>query len=208
MQGFGLLQGLHWTAEDVQQHQFPKLRLKVRENLVQLAGGTQQLPICVPEVSLHLFHQYLAACSPESRRSCCKLSSPRTPCLVQTRAVHRRCFIEHACIVPAACRTSTCLGQTVSNAIGRLSPQLPPQARATPLSPTQWQDMLRRAVQPATLQGGAAQAPLKGSSSRDAVVLDVRNAYEWDAGHFVGAARPLEVRPALALANWHDSLRK
>ena len=60
----GLLQGLHWTAEDVQEHQFPKLRLKVRENLVQLAGGTQQLPICVPEVSLRLFWQYLAASFP------------------------------------------------------------------------------------------------------------------------------------------------
>ena len=43
-------EGLYWTAEDVQGHQFPKLRLKVRENLVQLAGGTQQLPICDPEV--------------------------------------------------------------------------------------------------------------------------------------------------------------
>ena len=30
-------------------------------------------------------------------------------------------------------------------------------------------------------------------STAAAVVLDVRNAYEWDAGHFVGAARPLEV---------------
>lgn len=26
------------------------------------------------------------------------------------------------------------------------------------------------------------------------VVLDLRNSYEWDAGHFVGAERPLEVR--------------
>lgn len=43
-------EGLHWTAEDVQGHQFPKLRLKLRQNLVQLAGGTQQLPICDPEV--------------------------------------------------------------------------------------------------------------------------------------------------------------
>lgn len=25
------------------------------------------------------------------------------------------------------------------------------------------------------------------------VVLDVRNSYEWDAGHFKGAERPLEV---------------
>ena len=48
-------------------------------------------------------------------------------------------------------------------------------------------------MQPATLQGTAAQAPAEGSSGGGAVVLDVRNAYEWDAGHFVGAARPLEV---------------
>lgn len=49
-------QGLHWTAEDIQGHQFPKLRLKVRPNLVQLAGGTQQLPICDPEVLVHATH--------------------------------------------------------------------------------------------------------------------------------------------------------
>ena len=64
IRGSPLLQGLHWTAEDVQEHQFPKLRLKVRENLVQLAGGTQQLPICVPEVSQRLSQQHLAACFP------------------------------------------------------------------------------------------------------------------------------------------------
>ena len=66
--------------------------------------------------------------------------------------------------------------------------------------------MLRRAVQPAMLQGGAGQVSPEGSSSRGAVVLDVRNAYEWDAGHFVGAARPLEVSPSLALASWRDCL--
>lgn len=35
-------------------------------------------------------------------------------------------------------------------------------------------------------QGGAGPAS-------DVVVLDVRNGYEWDAGHFQGAVRPLEV---------------
>ena len=30
-------------------HQFPKLRLKVRANLVQLAGGTRHLPITDPQ---------------------------------------------------------------------------------------------------------------------------------------------------------------
>jgi hypothetical protein len=32
-------------------------------------------------------------------------------------------------------------------------------------------------------------------SRKDVVVLDVRNGYEWDAGHFQGAARPNEVAP-------------
>ena len=32
------------------------------------------------------------------------------------------------------------------------------------------------------------------SSGRQPLVLDVRNSYEWDAGHFEGAQRPLEVR--------------
>ena len=84
MQGFGLLQGLHWTAEDVQEHQFPKLRLKVRENLVQLAGGTQQLPICVPEVYMHLFLQHLPACFLGMGHKPCDLIKSRTHSLTET----------------------------------------------------------------------------------------------------------------------------
>ena len=60
------------------------------------------------------------------------------------------------------------------------------QARATPLAPDSWRDMLRDA-QPAA--GAAASAPPRPRP----VLLDVRNAYEWDAGHFAGAERPLEV---------------
>ncbi|BDA46497.1 Rhodanese-like domain-containing protein 8, chloroplastic [Coccomyxa sp. Obi] len=120
-------EGLKWMAEDCKGHLFPKLRLKIRPNLVQLAGGTRDLPITDPE------------------------------------------------------------------------------ARATPLSPSQWQEMLRTAVVPATLrQGGPATAgsdvgsggtpggPDAGGNAQGVMVLDVRNAYEWDAGHFVGAQRPLE----------------
>ena len=55
-------------------------------------------------------------------------------------------------------------------------PVTDPAARATPVAPTEWAAML------------AAEAP--------PVVLDVRNSYEWDAGHFEGAERPLEVRRA------------
>lgn len=50
-----------------------------------------------------------------------------------------------------------------------------PEARAVPLSPKQWEEML-----------------LKGENEKRPIVLDVRNAYEWDAGHFAGAERPLE----------------
>jgi predicted sulfurtransferase len=54
-------------------------------------------------------------------------------------------------------------------------PVTDPGARATPVPPARWREMLAGGV------GGAA--PL---------VLDVRNGYEWDAGHFAGAARPAE----------------
>ncbi len=73
------------------------------------------------------------------------------------------------------------------------------QARATPLSPSQWQEMLRTAVQPASMhRAGGLKTPDGERSS--AVVLDVRNAYEWDAGHFVGAHRPLEVQTSILQA--------
>jgi predicted sulfurtransferase len=58
--------------------------------------------------------------------------------------------------------------------------------------------MLCTAVAPETLK---SQSPTEGQTgsraharSSDVVILDVRNGYEWDAGHFVGAERPLEVR--------------
>ncbi|KAK9906879.1 hypothetical protein WJX75_009638 [Coccomyxa subellipsoidea] len=114
-------EGLRWMAEDCQAHLFPKLRLKIRPNLVQLAGGTRGLPITDPK------------------------------------------------------------------------------ARATPLSPSQWQEMLRNAMAPKTTgavsggpSGGTSGGPGAGENAHEVVVLDVRNAYEWDAGHFVGAQRPLE----------------
>ena len=61
------------------------------------------------------------------------------------------------------------------------------QARAKPLAPAEWQAMLRDAVPRST-------APDGSSHMERAIVLDVRNGYEWDAGHFSGAQRPPEVR--------------
>lgn len=49
-----------------------------------------------------------------------------------------------------------------------------PAARATPLEPAAWKQMIAEAQE------------------RKITVLDVRNDYEWDAGHFVGAERPQE----------------
>ncbi|GLC36573.1 hypothetical protein PLESTM_000461600 [Pleodorina starrii] len=49
-----------------------------------------------------------------------------------------------------------------------------PAARATPLEPAKWKEMIAQA------------------KDKDIVVLDVRNDYEWDAGHFEGAERPAE----------------
>ena len=66
-------------------------------------------------------------------------------------------------------------------------PMTDPAARATPVPPVEWRRMLAEART-------AAVKP---------IVLDVRNDYEWDAGHFEGAERPVEVRccsgPALLL---------
>eukprot|EP00891_Asterochloris_glomerata_P000295 jgi/Astpho2/295/e_gw1.00010.86.1_t len=91
-------QGLRWNSEAVDSHQFPKLRLKFKPNLVQLSGGMTSLPITDPEDG----------------------------------------------------STAAALADSM---------------------------------------GG----PL-GADQHQPVLLDLRNGYEWDAGHFHGAARPLEVR--------------
>lgn len=51
-----------------------------------------------------------------------------------------------------------------------------PEARAIPTPPAEWKRMLSEGA----------------TSGKPPLVLDVRNSYEWDAGHFVGAERPLE----------------
>lgn len=109
-------------------------------------------------------------------------------------------------------------------------PVTDPKARATPLAPHQWKQMLAGAqrippchLKPADVASDPPETPNKGpetsnarldasnrrpdsdaqssgelhelqaSAARlDVVVLDVRNDYEWDAGHFQGADRPQE----------------
>ena len=100
------------------------------------------------------------------------------------------------------------------------------QARATPLAPSQWKQMLASAqripldtqpfstdshtsveaahARPDSQAKSSGEQPDSIASSAaaarpDVVVLDVRNDYEWDAGHFQGANRPQEVRFGIKL---------
>jgi predicted sulfurtransferase len=52
-----------------------------------------------------------------------------------------------------------------------------PEARAKPLTPEEWHENLKK------VSAGGEDAPL---------LLDVRNGYEWDVGHFRGAERPVQ----------------
>ena len=61
-----------------------------------------------------------------------------------------------------------------------------PEKRAEKVSPEQWKTMLADANAPEDDEEGSApkrQKPL---------LIDVRNDYEWDTGHFAGAQRPTE----------------
>lgn len=60
-----------------------------------------------------------------------------------------------------------------------------PMTRATQVKPGEWKKMLSNAKDVTTTVQGA-------NKSKGPVVLDVRNSYEWDAGHFEGAQRPQE----------------
>ncbi|KAK1304010.1 hypothetical protein QJS10_CPB11g02282 [Acorus calamus] len=65
-------------------------------------------------------------------------------------------------------------------------PLLDPAMRATPLSPSEWREKLHAA-------GCVDESSSKKDSSgpnRKFLLLDVRNGYEWDIGHFQGAQRP------------------
>ncbi|KAK9807219.1 hypothetical protein WJX73_010323 [Symbiochloris irregularis] len=116
--GQSLFQGLFANEDAVPGHMFPRLRLAVKPNLVQLAGGMSALPVTDP------------------------------------------------------------------------------QARARAVGPAEWQALLRQAQPPASLSATEHTRPSQphdaSAQAQRPVVLDVRNGYEWDAGHFEGAARPLE----------------
>ncbi|KAK9282808.1 hypothetical protein L1049_011030 [Liquidambar formosana] len=60
-------------------------------------------------------------------------------------------------------------------------PLLDPSMRATPLAPSEWRKKLE-----AINNNGSSNANLNANY----ILLDVRNGYEWDIGHFCGAQRP------------------
>ena len=56
--------------------------------------------------------------------------------------------------------------------------------RASPLTPSEWREKLEARKRLET------EAPGDTSEGRKLLLLDVRNDYEWDIGHFEGAKRP------------------
>ena len=76
--------------------------------------------------------------------------------------------------------------------LGRSSAPAAATASATPDHPDAASSSASKSAASSTTDEAAA--PAGGDSQRrGVVVLDVRNGYEWDAGHFVGAKRPAEV---------------
>ncbi|KAI8528583.1 hypothetical protein RHMOL_Rhmol12G0159300 [Rhododendron molle] len=61
-------------------------------------------------------------------------------------------------------------------------PLIDPPMRATPLTPCQWKQRLEAA--------NKSNESSTWKSIRNFILLDVRNGYEWDIGHFHGAQRP------------------
>ncbi|KAF0917986.1 hypothetical protein E2562_021683 [Oryza meyeriana var. granulata] len=65
-------------------------------------------------------------------------------------------------------------------------PLVDPSMRATPLTPSEWRERLeaRKCLDVSSSEAAG------DSSGRKLLLLDVRNDYEWDIGHFQGAQRP------------------
>ncbi|KAM3318781.1 hypothetical protein ACQJBY_036131 [Aegilops geniculata] len=63
-------------------------------------------------------------------------------------------------------------------------PLVEPSMRASPLTPSEWREKLEARKRLETEAAGDT------SEGRKLLLLDVRNDYEWDIGHFEGAKRP------------------
>ncbi|XP_030541189.2 rhodanese-like domain-containing protein 8, chloroplastic isoform X2 [Rhodamnia argentea] len=61
-------------------------------------------------------------------------------------------------------------------------PLLDPSMRATPLVPSEWKERVEGLSRSCDASSGSMES--------DCIILDLRNGYEWDIGHFRGARRP------------------
>ncbi|KAF3794952.1 Rhodanese-like domain-containing protein 8 [Nymphaea thermarum] len=64
-------------------------------------------------------------------------------------------------------------------------PILDPEMRALPLDPSEWKERLQMAR-----HSSSSDEIISSAQARQILLLDVRNGYEWDIGHFCGAQRP------------------
>lgn len=69
-------------------------------------------------------------------------------------------------------------------------PVTDPNARATKVPPAVWKRMLAQTHKLLSTQEIREQQ--SNQDQKSPIVLDLRNSYEWDAGHFAGAERPRE----------------
>ncbi|KAL3137311.1 hypothetical protein ABBQ32_006851 [Trebouxia sp. C0010 RCD-2024] len=130
--------GLRWSSFPVHSHQFPKLRLKFKQNLISLAGGMTRLPVTDPTARA-------ASLAPSQWRQMLAGAQHITP------------------------------------------------AQVNGCGPQRLEDTQSRPDSAAESSGSSVDLHATAVAARpDVVVLDVRNDYEWDAGHFQGANRPQE----------------
>ena len=197
---------------------FPRLKLQHRSSLVSLAGGTDQLPITDPsaratplapaewkEMLRGATLRAAAEPSPSSRSPSVESSGK------EVSAEQLQCSAAKASdTVTVSSSGRLASGGIIPSDAGR-SKKAPPDGRPATmqygyksrpgLSPEGAPEMsgasapawrsLGRAPSAGAGEGGAR--PTTGN----VVVLDIRNGYEWDAGHFTGAERPSEVSPLI-----------
>ncbi|DBA74585.1 TPA: hypothetical protein ACH3X2_009457 [Trebouxia sp. C0005] len=149
-----LFKGMRWSSFPVDSHQFPKLRLKFKQNLISLAGGMTRLPVTDPKaraipLAPYQWKQMLAGAQ----------------------------YTEPRHLEPADAASDP-----------------PGASNKRPETSNARLDALQGRPDGDAQSSGELHEPQTSAAAAraDVVVLDVRNDYEWDAGHFQGADRPQE----------------
>ncbi|KAK9842922.1 hypothetical protein WJX74_004463 [Apatococcus lobatus] len=176
-----LFQGLKWTSAPANGHQFPRLRLRTKKNLVQLSGGTLRLPITSAEARA-------TPLQPQEWREMLRAAVPaRSPSGGALRSADQCVGMHHS-----SSNRPQQPWQEVQAAelASQKSSSLSIAASLDDLNCSPGQVAEDSTVNSSRNSSGDNH-PIARSASRP-IVLDVRNGYEWDAGHFEGAARPQE----------------